>query len=132
PVAGSTPEHLSGGPGAYLPPETDKPPASSALARATALEDSALRAQGCANAAARACIEESAQVFRELGDRTGLAYSLALLGCLRAGTGEGYEEARRAGAESLAIFREQGSRTGTSYALLALGRVAYQHGQPAA
>ena len=30
PAAGSTPERLFGGPGAYLPPETDKPPASSA------------------------------------------------------------------------------------------------------
>jgi predicted ATPase len=64
-------------------------------------------------------LEESAAVFREVGDARGLAFALADLGWIAAVQGA-YERARSLGEESLAVARAAGDETTIAAALHAL------------
>lgn len=100
------------------------------LERARFLYGAGLRAYGGNEPpAARTFVEESIQIFRDLGDRAGLAYSLCLLGSLIADGPDGLDEALPPCEAALEIFRELNNRTGIAYALLSLGRISYWQGQ---
>lgn len=72
----------------------------------------------------RACIEESLNLFRELGDKQGIARSLGNLGTALNSTGE-WEAARACISESLTLFQELGDRRGIAQALGNLGDIAH-------
>jgi tetratricopeptide (TPR) repeat protein len=61
-------------------------------------------------------LEESAALFREIGDAPGLAFALADLGWIAAARGA-YESARSFGEESLEVAREAGDETTSAAAL---------------
>jgi predicted ATPase/DNA-binding SARP family transcriptional activator len=70
------------------------------------------------SALARSRLSESAELWRELGDRQGLAYALGQLG--RVAWAEGnYEEWRSLHARSTALFREVGDKWGLAFTLTA-------------
>ena len=73
--------------------------------------------------AARALYEESQTIFRELGDKLGIAYSLNNLGNLAYVQGD-YVAAHALTEECLTIRRELGDRNGIAYSLVNLGSVA--------
>ena len=77
--------------------------------------------------AARALLEESLAIFRELDDRAGIAQSLNNLGNVAIEQGD-YPAARALYEESLAIRRELGDRRGMATVLCNLGNVAYERG----
>jgi predicted ATPase/DNA-binding SARP family transcriptional activator len=78
--------------------------------------------------AARALSEESLAIFRELGDRRGIALSLNYLGYVPPDRGN--EAAKRAlFEESLSIFREMGDKLGIADSLLNLGNLAAEQGE---
>ena len=82
-------------------------------------------------AAARARLEESLAIWQELGDRSGIALTLALLGLVS--WSEGDETAGRLLLEeSLAIWRDVGQGWGVALALGVLGRMALHQGDYAA
>ncbi len=76
---------------------------------------------------ARALYEESLAIYRELGDRRGIAHSLNNLGNVACEQGD-YPSARALFEESLAIYRELGDRRGIAISLGNLGNVAYDQG----
>ncbi|MBA2450600.1 MAG: tetratricopeptide repeat protein [Chloroflexi bacterium] len=107
-------------------------PSRRARARADALWGAGLLAwhQG-ERAAARAQLEESLEIWRELGDPSGVAYTLGLLGLVS--WSEGDETAGRLlFEESLAIRRDVGETWGVALALGVLGRMALHQGDYAA
>jgi predicted ATPase/DNA-binding SARP family transcriptional activator/uncharacterized protein HemY len=74
-------------------------------------------------AAARALLEESLVISRELDDAWGIAWSLNNLGNVASLQGE-YEAARALLEEGLAIFRELADQEGVTVSLCDLGRMA--------
>jgi predicted ATPase/class 3 adenylate cyclase len=77
--------------------------------------------------AASSLLEASLTIFRELGDRLGIASSLEMIGGAARAQGE-YARARPQFEESLTIFRELGDRWGIAAALNDLGLMAQQEG----
>jgi|SRR5579871_57973 len=82
-------------------------------------------------AAARALYEESLAIYRELGNKSGIAASLGNLGNVAKEQGD-YAAARALYEESLAIRRELGDKLGIAISLLNLGNVAKDRGDYAA
>ena len=76
---------------------------------------------------AMALFEESVALFRELGDRIGIARVLLNQGRILYVQGD-YEHARRLEEESLIHFQELGDRAGVGVVLLSLGDVALDQG----
>jgi non-specific serine/threonine protein kinase len=75
------------------------------------------------NAMARSRLAESVVLWRELGDKQGLAYTLGQLG--RVAWAEGnYEEWRSLHEQSAALFREVGDKWGLAFTLTSSGLVA--------
>jgi non-specific serine/threonine protein kinase len=105
-------------------PETAAPTA----ARAKALDGAGQLAsyQGD-NGAGRALYEERLAICRELGDKSGTAWSLWELGWVVRAQGE-HGAARSLFEESLAISREVGEKRGVARSLEELGRLAYDQG----
>ena len=112
------------------------------LMRPGAGEHSALRAQVLWGAgflarrqgdyrSARALLNESLAIRRELGDRSGIGQVLNALGLIAREQGD-YAAARALHEESLALGRELGDQWGTGHALNNLGMVAYEEGNYAA
>jgi predicted ATPase/serine/threonine protein kinase len=100
--------------------------------RATAL----VRAGGFAlyqsdYAAARPLIEEGLRLYRQLGDRKGVARALSGLGVVAMYQADG-AAARAAAEESLELYRQLGERRGEALALHNLGYLEACAGQPAA
>lgn len=77
---------------------------------------------------ARSLQEESLALYRELGDRSGIAASLRNLGHVTYQQGD-YETASSLFEESLAVGRELGDRWGITTSLNLLGIVAYAQGE---
>ena len=75
---------------------------------------------------ARACLRESAAIFRELGDVPRLATVLNRLG--QSTVGQDAREARALFEESLALFRGLGDPHGAAAPLMGLGNVALRRG----
>lgn len=71
---------------------------------------------------------ESLALYRELGDKTGMAWVLADMGC-HAWTRADYPEAVRLCEESVALFRELGDPRGLCWALIWLAAVARDQGK---
>jgi tetratricopeptide (TPR) repeat protein len=82
-------------------------------------------------AAAQAHHEQSLEIFRELGDKAGIADALNGLGNVAHDLSD-FASARTLHEESLAIQRELGNRRGIGVSLTNLGRVAYRQGNYAA
>jgi tetratricopeptide (TPR) repeat protein len=80
--------------------------------------------------AARSLLAESYEIYRELGDRRGVALVLVMLGNVAAGRRE-YLAARQCYEESLAILRDLGER-GIASILNNLGMIAAEQGEYAA
>ncbi len=76
---------------------------------------------------ARALLEQSLAIFRELRDREGTARSLNTLGNVAIEQGD-YPAARAMYEESLAIWRELGDRSGMAGLLCNLGLIAHEGG----
>ena len=76
---------------------------------------------------ARGLHEESLTIRRELGDKSGIAFSLNNLGNVAYNQGD-YGGARVLYEESLTIFRELGPKQGIALSLNNLGNVAYNQG----
>lgn len=99
--------------------------------RARLLYRAGLRAHGQDDSATtREFLEESVRLFRELGDRMGLAYALCFLGALILELGGGYEEAFRCYKEAVGIFRALENSPGAAYSLLLLAGAAHEAGRP--
>jgi DNA-binding CsgD family transcriptional regulator/Tfp pilus assembly protein PilF len=99
---------------------------NSALARA--LSGLALLAYPQGEAVmSRALLEESAAMFRELGDKSGLAYTLNVLAVVVQQAGD-YELGRAFLDESLAIRRDLGDKWGIAQSLNNLGELAREQG----
>ncbi len=77
--------------------------------------------------ASRRFRRESLRIFRESGERRGVAWQLRALGWLAQDEGA-YDAARALHTESLAISREDGDEAGGAIALLALGWMALDQG----
>jgi len=75
-------------------------------------------------------IEESLGLWREIGDRDGMADALGTLGRMARNQGN-YPRAQTLEEESLALFREQETARGISWALMSLGDVALDQGDTA-
>jgi predicted ATPase/DNA-binding SARP family transcriptional activator/tetratricopeptide (TPR) repeat protein len=71
--------------------------------------------------------EESLSLFREIGDRHGIAYLLKRLGDLAREQGD-YGAARTLYEEGLSLFREIRDRRGIAHSLGGLGNVAHDQG----
>ncbi|MGH2372497.1 MAG: ATP-binding protein [bacterium] len=71
--------------------------------------------------------EESLRLYRDLGEKHGIAYSLNLLGVTARDQGR-YERATELHSESLAQFRELGDDFGIAFAVADLGRAAFRQG----
>ena len=98
------------------------------LERAKALQG----AGGLANlqgdyASARALNEESLAIYRELGDKRGIAHSLSSLGSVAYRQSD-FEAARTLYEQALAIRQELGDQRGIAESLSSLGSVAYNQG----
>jgi len=78
-------------------------------------------------ASARALLDESLSIRRELGDRQGIAWSLNLLGNVAYDQGD-YASARTLHEESLSLRRELGDRLGIAWSLNSLGNIAHPQG----
>src|SRR5262249_11918009 len=83
------------------------------------------------HAAARDDLEEGLRLFRELGDRRGVAWALNSLGNVADSEGD-YAAARARHEESLSIRRELGDRQGIAWSLHSLGSAAHHLGASAA
>jgi predicted ATPase/DNA-binding SARP family transcriptional activator/Tfp pilus assembly protein PilF len=77
--------------------------------------------------AARRFHGESLSIYRELGDRPGIALALHCLGTVAYVSGE-YDAAHRLHEESLALQRELGDRYGIALSHRNLGQVAHRQG----
>jgi predicted ATPase/DNA-binding SARP family transcriptional activator len=97
-------------------------------ARAVALLGLSLLMNGLGDlSAARPTAEESAEIYRELGDQQGLAEALTVLGLTLVWQGEaslGYARLE----EALSIYRKLGDRWGEALALLRLGNSLADYG----
>ncbi len=78
-------------------------------------------------AVGRSFCEESLAIWRELGDRQGIAVALSNLGLLASDHGD-HASARALCEESLTIRRELGDKQGVAISLNNLGVVAYRQG----
>jgi predicted ATPase/DNA-binding SARP family transcriptional activator/Tfp pilus assembly protein PilF len=78
-------------------------------------------------ASARAYHEQSLSIYREIGDRSGIANALGNLGDVVYSQGD-YVSARTYYEEGLSIYQEIGDRSGIAAALNALGLVAGSQG----
>jgi predicted ATPase/DNA-binding SARP family transcriptional activator/uncharacterized protein HemY len=76
---------------------------------------------------ARSLYEESLSIYRELGDRNGIAHCLGSLGNATREQGD-YASAYALYEESLAIYRNVQDRSGIAYCLGNLGDAAYEQG----
>ena len=85
----------------------------------------------CDYAAARRLLEESLELWQELGDKRGVAWSLRSLGYVAHHQGE-YEAATDLYEQSLFICREVGSKSGVAWSLNCLGEIAHHNGKFAA
>ncbi|MGH2353956.1 MAG: ATP-binding protein, partial [Chloroflexota bacterium] len=108
----------------------DGPPATGLRARANNAAGNLARAQRD-YAAARACYEAALGLWRQLGDRRGIAMSLSSLGNLANDQGD-YAAARPLYEASLALRRELGDQAGIALLLNNLGSLAYNQGDHAA
>jgi predicted ATPase/class 3 adenylate cyclase/transcriptional regulator with XRE-family HTH domain len=98
------------------------------LARAKALSVAGSLAQNQSDyASARAMYEESLAIFRELGDKKGIAQSLDGLGIIAYDQGD-HVSGRSQMEESLAIRRELGDKKGIAQSLNNLGNAAQYQG----
>ncbi len=79
---------------------------------------------------ANALIEQALALWRELGDKLGMADALLNLGRVARAQGD-YERSGKLLQESLALFREQQIMWGIVWALISLGDVALDQGDPA-
>jgi predicted ATPase len=96
-------------------------PASHTALRARALEALAMLANPLGDhEAARVLAEESAALFREMGDRRGLAEALTAVGLALGGQGHS-TQAQSQLAEALALYLEVGDRWGVARNLYNLG-----------
>jgi predicted ATPase len=77
---------------------------------------------------ARACYEEGLALYRQLGDRAGMADAMSALSLVLVEQGD-YVKAKAFGEESLAICRETGYQEGISFALYALGSALLYQGE---
>jgi len=77
--------------------------------------------------AARAWVKESVDLYREAGDKLGIATSLTNLGLIAYAQGD-YSEARTLHADSLALRRELGDKRGIATSLNNLGLVTLEQG----
>ena len=78
--------------------------------------------------ASRSFIEESVAIYREIGDKAGLAHSLCMLGhAIRAAEGI-HEKVRSLYEESLELCHELNDKRGMAAALFGLGRVVLPSG----
>jgi tetratricopeptide (TPR) repeat protein len=102
------------------------------MARAKALDGAGALAwfQGDYGAA-RALVEESLAIWRELGNKHGTAWSLTGLGIVARDQGE-YGLARALLEESLAIYRELGDKRNIAWPLTILGEVVHNEGDSVA
>jgi len=109
-----------------------------ALALSMAADRTRMRARGLFGVAslawlqgditiARERLEEGASIFREWGDKRGLALSLEVLGICLQFLGE-FDQATTALEEALALFRELGDRESIAGTLISLGQVATGRG----
>ncbi|MGE5849259.1 MAG: tetratricopeptide repeat protein, partial [Candidatus Methylomirabilota bacterium] len=81
---------------------------------------------------ARPLLEESLSIWRELGDRRGMAAALSALGWLAFEVGD-FRAARSLSQEALLVNRGLGEKRGVAVALFNLGMVAFQQSEyPAA
>ena len=71
--------------------------------------------------------EESLRLYREVGDRAGIAYSLNILATVAWQQGD-YARATALFEESLALFRELGDKDGTAWVLINLGVIVGNQG----
>ena len=76
---------------------------------------------------ATALIQESADLYRELGDERGLAFALQILGCVEREQGR-YARARALLEGSMAFWRGSGDEAGIADTLLYLAMVAWMAG----
>jgi len=76
-------------------------------------------------AQARPLLEESLSIWREVGDRRGMAAALSSLGWLAVEVGD-FGAARSLSQEALLLNRELGEKRGVAVALFNLGQVALQ------
>lgn len=114
---------------AYLTAALGRPEAGARTnARATALNRAGVLAscQGDTGAV-QALHTESLSIFRELGNRQGIAWSLYDLGNAAGGRGD-YQAAQTYYEESLATFRELGYKRGIGASVHQLGNLASNHG----
>jgi DNA-binding CsgD family transcriptional regulator/tetratricopeptide (TPR) repeat protein len=84
------------------------------------LEDNALAGQSY--------LQESLALFRSVGNRWGIAYSLRWLGFAALNLGE-YEKARQLSKESLILYEESGEPLGKATALIVAGMSALELGE---
>jgi predicted ATPase/class 3 adenylate cyclase len=103
-------------------------PAHRTEARATALNAAGILSwwQGN-NSTARALLEESLAIQREVGHKPGIAASLSGLGDLATFQND-HEQAKALYEEALIIHRELGDRVREAYQLLPLGRISSRQG----
>jgi len=96
--------------------------------RAKALATAATMARATADyAKARTLYEEALSLWRELGERRGVAAALGNLGMVSYDRGD-FAGANACHQESLAIWRELGDRRGIARTLLALGNAVFSQG----
>ena len=76
------------------------------------------------DAVARALIEAGLTIYRRIGNRRGITYSLGSLGLIASGQGD-YAAAQSLLGESLTLWRRLGDQAGTAAALNCLGLVAF-------
>jgi tetratricopeptide (TPR) repeat protein len=76
---------------------------------------------------ARALYDESLEICRDLGDRSGIAWAMQGLGVTARHQGD-HAAARRLSEESLAVFRDLGDREGIATALNQLGEIEMAQG----
>lgn len=99
----------------------------------TKVRAAVLRAAGglaerqCDYAQARSLFEDSLSLYRELGNKAGMANSLMSLGNVAINHGE-FASARSLYEQSLSIQREIGNKTGIAPSLMNLGNVALAQG----
>jgi predicted ATPase/transcriptional regulator with XRE-family HTH domain len=97
-------------------------------ARAVALLGLSLLTNGLGDlGAARPMVEESAAIYRELGDQQGLAEALTILGLTLVWQGEATLGLARL-EEAVSIYRKLGDRWGEALALLRLGNSLSDYG----
>lgn len=112
----------------YLDKSLQQCPARGTVGRAAALLGQGLLANALGDLnAARLPAEESAAIYRELGDHHGLAEALTLIGLTQVWQGEASQGQARL-AEALAICREAGDRWGAAQALYRLGSALADYG----